>query len=29
MNPEPWPYGFNEVGEMCDVNVKTKVNVNV
>ena len=27
MNRQPWPYGFNQVGEMRDVNVKVEVNV--
>jgi len=25
MNRQPWPYGFNQVGEMCDVSVKMKM----
>jgi len=24
MNRQPWPYGFNEVGERCDVNMNLK-----
>jgi len=29
MNRQPWPYSFNKVGEMRDVNMKMKVNVNL